>query len=264
MTEKQFNDLADAVFAHHWGLWQRFLARTLGKRGAAQRREAFLLAAQRITALRRGEIGGHRAKLPHAERLARWRRRSAMALAEGAMMRWDEHGSARGSYLRTAPLDYVPAHEAKGAPYCDMGGEGLGLVAVRRTTVYPNSAHCRPSTAETLFLVGKNEAGTYFAHAVASATATEGGPLVLAPSVRGALEWIWRGHQDDIVQRQGDIALISGAGPKIPALPDRHVADMEAGVVHHPTHPDLPIPGKGQRIIVARRAVPRAISGTKD
>ena len=265
MTTREAENLAWAIFniEGERDLYQSFCDRIYRKRGAEEHRERFVLAAKRITALRRGEIGARRAKRPHDQRLRSWRMRRAVALAEGAYINWDEHGSARGEYRNTDPLDYVPAHEAKGAPYFDMGGEGIGLVSVTRKTVYAKSSKWMPSTATALFLVGKNEVGTCFAHPVASAK--EAFPsAVQTPSVRGALEWIWQGHQDDIVQRQGDIALISGPGPKIPDLPPGHVVDMEAGVVRHATHPDLPLPGKGQRIIVGRRAVPRVIEGTRD
>jgi len=194
----------------------------------------------------------------HDIRHRAWEKKQILDLAEKAGQNFDEHGYSgrRGIYRETAALDFVPPWRAQAAPYCDLGGEGLALVAVTRTTVYPPSSRWRPSSATSKFLVGRNEAGTYFAHPVSPR----------CNSVESALDWIWGGKAADIIQRQGDIALISGnGGPRMPSsLPRGHVVDEAAGVIRHATHPDLPLPGKGQRIIVGRRAAERASAATRD
>ena len=233
--------------------WERFCERIAGTKGAPARRAAFLEAALRATALRRGEIGGYDGA-PHHVRLRAWEERQALALAEKAGQHYDEHGYNRGEYRSTQHLDYVAPWDAKVVPFCDLGGEGLGLVEVSRKIVYARSCQWGPSTSATRFLVGRNEAGTYFAHPVPPTVRT----------VAEALDWIWGGRSKDIIQRQGDITLIAGAGPKLPTLPLGHVVDEEAGVIRHATHPDLPLPGKGQRIIVGRRAFARTSEPTRD
>lgn len=176
------------------------------------------------------------------------RRRGAERLARLALgSSWDEHGptSTRGDHTCIRGIDFVEPVPARSAPYCDMGGQGIALVAVDRTRVYARSSKWRPSTVSQHYVVGRNEAGTYYAHAVPPAS-----------SVREALSWVWSGRHMEIVQRQGDIALIAGPGPKIPALPAGHV--IGATHVQHATHPPLPLPRPGQRIIVGRRAQVRA------
>lgn len=137
-----------------------------------------------------------------------------------------------------------------------MGGAGLGLVAVERTRVYAKASKWRPSTVTTYFLVGRNEIGTYFSH-----------PVTPCETVQDALSWIWNGKDMQILQRQGDIALIQGnGGPRLPRqLPWGHRVDEKRGVITHATHPDLPLPtAPGERIIVARRAADRAVSASRD
>lgn len=234
-----------------------FEARIRGRRGAPKKRAAFEAAVARVTALRAQREPAFSRwawENSHAQRLSAWKSRQALRLAEMAGQNFDEHGSSRGDYLSTASLDFVPAHEAGTAPYCDMGGEGVGLVRVTRSRVYPKSSGWWPTETATNYLVGRNEAGTYFAHPVPTK----------CTSVRSALNWIWGGRAEAILRRQGDIALIAGAGPKVPELPRGHVVDQEAGVVRHATHPDLPLPRKGERIIVGRRAFARVSEPTRD
>lgn len=194
-------------------------------------------------------------------------------ILSGCGLDLDEHRGfdERGDFRRSRIVSYVSADKATGAPYHDSGGLGLALVRVVRERWYSKAHHTmygwHPSTATEMYLCGRNEAGTFFAHRVPTHCGT----------VLGALEWIWGGRHLDIIQRQGDIALIRGRGPKMPArLPDSHMVAEKTlpdgtvatlGVVTHPTHPSLPLPGRGERIIVGRRAKARgdgAGSQTRD
>jgi len=212
-----------------------------------------------LTTIRRPDLPGYCTTQvrSHEVRRRAWEQGHALALAKKAGYTSDEHGTyLRGDHFSVGPLDFVPPWEAQVAPYCDLGGEGLALISVTRTRVYPKSSQWRPSSVATKFLIGRNEAGTYFAHPVSPRCNT----------VEAALDWIWGGKASDIIQRQGDVALIgSNGGPRMPAsLPHGHVVDEAAGVIRHATHPDLPLPGKGQRIIVGRRAAERASAATRD
>lgn len=189
----------------------------------------------------------------HVRRLSDAVRRNAETLAKEADMYWDEHGSTRGDYRTTRGLDFLWPHEARLAPYFDGGGRGLGLIAVNRRRVYAKSSKWYPRDTETRFLVGRNEAGTFFAHAVPRTVST----------VRAAVEWIWSGKASRIIARQGDIALIISRGPaRIPKLPAGHRVNETH--IYHETHPPIPRPGPGQAIIVARRAMARASRETRD
>jgi hypothetical protein len=178
--------------------------------------------------------------------------KAAKYLAAQVGMNLDEHGWDRGDYFTTKYIDFVPAEAAKAAPFCDMGGRGLALIEVTRVRRYAKSSTFRSSTAVDQFLIGRNETGTFFAHAVP----------VSVGSVRLACQWIWSDNGHRIIQRQGDIALIEGAGPKVPSLPDGH--RIEGGFIVHDQHPALPLPAKGQRVIVGRRAKTHASVDTRD
>lgn len=184
------------------------------------------------------------------------RYRAALWLAKMSRQYYDEHGSAPGDYRTTKAIDFVPSKDAVNVPYCDMGGAGIGLISIERVRIYSQwRRYFRPSVVREFYLVGRNESGTYWAHAVAPTT-----------SVWWALDWVWGGRSLDIIQRQGDIALIEAPGPKLPAggLPPGHEVDQAAGVVRHATHPPLPLPGKGQRIIVGLRAKEKVSMQTRD
>ncbi len=179
-------------------------------------------------------------------------------LAEGAGYASDEHGTyKRGDWWSVKALDFVGPEVSVAAPYLDQGGEGLGLIAVQRKRVYAKSSRWFPSHAESRYLVGRNEIGTYFAHPVPNS----------CTSVVEALDWIWSGNAwvnetANIIARQGDIALVKGKGPKVPDLPKGHRVEGEQ-IVHN-THPAIRLPGKGERIIVAKRAAARVSPGTRD
>mgnify|MGYP001567227573 CR=1 FL=1 len=179
--------------------------------------------------------------------------RAALRLAKMSNLYFDEHGSSRGDYRYTEGVDFVQPSLSKSSPYWDMGGEGLALIKVHRKRVYAKSSKWYPSSTFSTFLVGKNEAGTYFAHRVVNKVYT----------VLEAINWIWDGKAGDIMQRQGDIALINGKGPKLPLrIPEGHV--ITAGGIIHNTHPMLPIPEVGQRIIVGKRAAAHVAAETRD
>lgn len=240
---------------------ENYFNKVKGKKGAEAKRNTFLQKLKQITQLRKAETTTRNYrdreitawKNSHKERHDIWKKTMALALAEKAEMYHDEHGSSRGDYLSTFALDYVPPHESHKAPYFDMGGEGLGLIGVERTRRYAKSCTWSPSSVTTFFLVGKNEAGTYFSHTVPTNYQT----------VEAAVAWIWNYQQDNIIQRQGDIALIRGKGPKIPKnLPSGH--EVKDDGIYHATHPTIPLPGVGERIIVGRRAAERASNATRD
>ena len=194
-----YRRLADAV--------ARFEARLGGTRGVEDARDRFWDSLKRIYT--RPALPYH---LPHQQRLAAWKARSALSLAALAGEQYDEHGSRSGDYLTTRGIDYISPRESAPAPYCDSGGAGLGLIEIERTRVYAGHKW-RPSSVATRYLVGRNEAGTYFSHPVSPACGT----------VIDAVQWIWSGQADRIIQRQGDLALIQGNGaPKLPPLPRGH------------------------------------------
>ena len=183
------------------------------------------------------------------------RERVGMGLARRAAMLFDEHGSGRGDHLSTRVVDVVPASESSAAPYLDSGHGGLALVDIERRRVYAKSSKWRPSATSTRYVVGRNEVGTFFAHAVPESCG----------SVYNALQWIWGGHALDILWRQGDIAVIRGSGPKLPSrMPSGHVVLLGPGSIEHATHPTIRLPGHGERVIVGRRAVARVSAETRD
>ena len=187
--------------------------------------------------------------------------RIGIGLARLAGIESDEHGAAytRGDHWGMSVLDAVDSRHSAAAPYLDSGHAGLAVIQVNRHRVYAKSSHWRPSDAASLFLVGRNEAGTYFAHALPN-TFTK---TYSRPGVGAALAWMWSGHSRDIILRQGDIAIVRAHGQQYPArLPSGHRIDGDQIV--HPTHPAIRLPGKGERVIIARRATPRVSSETRD
>ena len=184
-----------------------------------------------------------------------WVRRSAEELAAKAgahytdnLRTWD-----RGTYHATRGLDYVPAYLSAAAPYHDLGGAGLGLIEITRRTCYAKSSTWGPSEVATRYLTGRNESGSYWTHPVP----------VTCSTITEALAWMWDGRELDIIERQGDIALVRGRGPKLPReLPAGHTPTAEATT--HRTHAPLRLPQAGERIIIARRAAARSTAPTRD
>lgn len=194
------------------------------------------------------------ARPPAERRAARrqaWKRREGLRLAERAGYVTDEHGTwNRGDHIAVNVIDYIPPWEAAAAPFLDLGGEGMALIAVERKRVYARSSRWSPSYTTDYYVVGRNESGTYFGHAVTKAT-----------TLAEAIAWMWQGYE--VTQRQGDIALANGGrSGYVPALPLGHV--VEGGFIVHDQHPPLPLPQQGQRIVVARRATPTASRQTRD
>jgi hypothetical protein len=226
------------------------------KKGAPARRRKFYAALEEYL-LRFRSIKYHESYLTpeeyHNSRLKRWKERQALDLAAMAGQRFDEHGYGRGDYMYTHYFDFVDRFASVQAPYHDLGGQGLALVSINRTRVYSKKSNWRPSETSTRYFIGRNEAGTYFAHPVPES----------CRSVLDAVQWIWSGQANKIISRQGDIALIFGHGPKMPArLPWGH--KIEGDKIVHATHPTIPLPGKGQRIIVGRRAAAKVSEATRD
>jgi hypothetical protein len=171
---------------------------------------------------------------------------------------WDEHGGISPDET-VHGVDYVAPAEAKAAPYFDMGNAGLALVTASRTTEYRGRYKGYRSTCTEWYVVGRNEAGSWFAHRVKAGC---------GHTVREAIDWIWSGHADQIVRREGDIAVVAAPGPKgLGKLPLGHVVSDDGRQIEHKTHPTIAAPGKGERAIVGRRAAQKghgAGFGTKD
>ena len=187
----------------------------------------------------------------HAARHAAWIQRAGLALAANAGYRPDEHGfSTRGDHWTIKVIEYIPAFRSSAAPYMDQGGDGMALIRIDRKRVYAKSSKWYPSTTSSYYLVGRNEAGTYYGH-----------PVQPAESVAAALTWMWSGYE--IVVRQGDVAIVRGGrSGYIPTLPEGH--RLTAAGIEHDTHSTLRLPGSGERIIVAKRAEPRVSHATRD
>lgn len=234
---------------------EKFESRVRGTRGAPQRRERFAAYASRFTARPTARWDTPSTPTPaerKRQRLEIWKKSQALRLADLAGQFFDEHGSTRGDYLTTSAIDFVPSWESYAAPYHDLGGEGLAVVTLTRKRVYASSSGWYPRETSTTYLVGRNEAGTYFAH-----------PIPFCSYVRDAIEWIWSGREKKIIVRQGDIALIEGRGRNWESkLPAGH--NVEGDQIVHETHPPIPVPKKGQTVIVGRRAHVRVSEATRD
>lgn len=167
----------------------------------------------------------------------------------------DEHGGIDNAYV--SQIDWISAVEAQSAPYFVLPSAncGIGLVSAVSFTEYRGKFKGWASSCTEYFLVGRNEAGTFFAHRVTESN-----------SVEEAINWIWGGRAKQIVRRQGDISIIKGAGPKgLDKLPFGHT--VQGDYIVHDTHPSMAIPGKGERIIIGRRAAQKGngtFSQTRD
>jgi hypothetical protein len=224
--------------------YERLIGRVYRKHGAERKRERFTAMVERIF----GQSFPESARNQYAQKM----RRKAEGLSRMAGLYFDEHGSSRGDHLTTHGQDYVPPAIAKSAPFFDSGRAGLGLVVVSRKRVYAKSSKWHPRETSTRYLVGRNEAGTFFAHAVPSSCS----------SVYDAISWIWHGQANSIIRRQGDIAVARGRGRRIPSLPSGH--RMDDGHITHATHPTIAAPGRGEYLIVGKRAAVRVSNETRD
>lgn len=181
-----------------------------------------------------------------------------MARASGLLL--DEHGSptyGKGDYYSIQVLDteWRPAHLRR----LHSCGRLLAVVAHTRKRVYARKWY--PSVRSDHYLVGENESGTIFHHAVPSHVRT----------IQAAISWIWHGAKID--GRQGDVA-ITPARHTIPSgtlvsdhvIMDRHVVTGEIhrngtlyvrrAVLHHTAgqHPDVIVGDQWHQVLIARRS----------
>lgn len=247
--EERRRDIVDAMRA----VQKRMNSRIAGRRGCVALRARVEKIFDRLSAPPCEYLHPQDS---HRARLSAWKARQALNLAANARISPDEHVSHNtpGDHISVVGLDFIAPRESTPSPYFDLGGEGVGLVAVTRRRVYSRNSQWYPRETTTHYLVGKNEAGTYYAHPVPSDYTT----------IRTALAWVWDGHQDVIIQRQGDIALCRWNGNRRwrEKLPSRHTVDGRQIV--HPTHPPIPLPGMGETIIVGRRATEYVGKASRD
>lgn len=255
MTADQLRHHVDQLRHLGWRarahLLNRAEARIAGRRGAPSARARLAAGMERLGSSISPLRPAHKQSYRHNQ----WIKRSAEDLAAKAgsyhndcLYTWD-----RGTYLATRGLDYVPAYLSAAAPYHDLGGAGMGLIEITRRTCYSKSSGWGPSNVVTRYLVGRNESGSYWTHPVPVSCAT----------VIDALEWLWDGRGHDIIERQGDISLVRGRGPRMPReLPDGHTID--GSYIVHRSHAPLRLPQSGERIIIARRAAARSAAPTRD
>jgi len=180
--------------------------------------------------------------------LKTWRK-----LARGARLMADEHKSSWQNGSDDSAIscrDYVTPKKALKTPYLvvdSANNEGLALIEIERERTYSRTSEWRPSTRTSCWLVGRNEAGSYFSHAI---------PANSARTVAGALKWIWKGAT--IIRRQGDIAVAAGRARAVELPWGHQIAKSDiatrAAVVTHATHPDMTAPGAGEYFVVARRS----------
>lgn len=184
-----------------------------------------------------------------------WIKNSGKILANNANMYYDEHGYNRGDHLTTKILEFLPNYITKFPPFYDSGKEGLVLIEVNRKRIYASSSKWYNSYNLTKYLCGRNETGTYFSHAVPKT----------CNKIIDAIKWIWSNKELRIIQRQGDIALIktnSNKRNKLPILPTGHKV-IDDYIVHD-QHPKLPLPQKGEQIIIGKRASAQVSDQTRD
>ena len=192
-----------------------------------------------------------------------------MKIVHGAGISPDEHGSWNrgGDYHSIVVLDAVldPLNMVQYLAF----GEGIALVADDRQRTYAKSSKWRASTRRDVYLVGQNESGTYFAHAVPSDMR----------SVAAAFRWIWDGNQ--IESRNGDVGIAipkvtikkNGEQKKVHIV-DSHYVEGEIlqngalyarnATVYHEKgqHDPVKIGNEWRKIVVARRST--KASSTKD
>ena len=156
----------------------------------------------------------------------------------------DDPFPIRGRQTCVVGRCYLGPADTETAPYLDLGGVGLAVIDVETEALHFRLGWWRPFILTERYLIGRNEIGTAFAHAVPARAETS--------TITGVLRWIWSGY--DPIRRQGDVAVVRAAGPKMPVqLPRQHHVDAAAGVVRHATHPDLALPGPGERLIIGKR-----------
>jgi hypothetical protein len=191
----------------------------------------------------------------------------AKQLAVEAGLQPDEHGGFRdrGDHFSLSVLDVIwkPIELQK----LHATGDMLTLVNQVRTRVYAKSYKFGAGERSDIYLIGRNESGTPFCHAVAQHLRT----------VADAVAWIW--DNQPITARQGDVAITPAkkhitAGEIVAdrVITDRHLIsgeDLQNGalyarnaVLHHAAdqHPDITIGNEWHKIVIARRSTRRPSS----
>ena len=202
------------------------------------------------------------------------RRNAVIKLAEQTGRLVDEHGgiSGRGDHNEIVVHDIVD--DPIELKRLHAIGKRLAVVAQRRVRVYAGH-QWGPSAREDFFLVGENENGIPFAHAISN---------TVYKTVSGALEWIWEVDTiGDVIDRHGDVAVVrckkqfksSGQIGKIAVL-DNHVFEGEYrkngaiyvrnGILHHTKeqHPDVKIGNEWVKLKAGRRSERRMNTGSRD
>lgn len=131
-----------------------------------------------------------------AENRAAARNARALKLAGEAGLNCDEHGGYRhgSDSYSISVLDIADAKTPAKLREYHATGDMLLLVEEGRTRTYAKSSQWKASTRYDRYLVGRNENGIPFAHAVKTDIRT----------IAEALSWIWNGEK--IIARQGDVA----------------------------------------------------------
>jgi len=200
-------------------------------------------------------------------------RQQVIEICQSLAWNIDEHGgfvpgprggsSARGDYFSIEILDILQYKKSYRKPYFNMSKDHapLALVRLNRKRVYAKSSNWFPRTTSSLYLVGQNESGTYFAHAISSRLQPSD-KRRSNPTIQDALTWIWNIPDLSLLQRrQGDIAVVKSSG-RSHVLPAGHM--LQGDMIIHETHPSIQAPGKGEKIIVGRRAKPAVDGQTRD
>lgn len=191
----------------------------------------------------------------------------ARELAMRAGLEHDEHGGyRRGDYHTLIVLDVIwqPAKLRT----LHASGDILALVIDCRKRIYAKSYGHGPGERTDVYLVGTNESGTPFCHAVAQHLLT----------VADAVDWVWWGNEP-ITARHGDVAITPTRKPikngelvNDLQIVDRHVITGEVyrngalyarnAVLHHTAdqHPDITIGNEWHKIIIGRRSTRRPSS----
>lgn len=172
----------------------------------------------------------------------------------------DEHGSwKRGSDSHDIVILDAITDPIEMRKYL-AHGEALALVADDRKRTYAKSSKWFPSNRRDLYLVGRNESGTAFAHSVINVS-----------TIFGAYKWIW--NNEDIIDRNGDVGIAlakkqfkkAGESKDIVVVDSHHVKGeiiqngaiyARNAILYHgkEQHPDVKIGDEWHKIVVAKRS----------
>jgi hypothetical protein len=190
------------------------------------------------------------------------------ALAQRAGLEHDEHdGYERGDWFTLKVVEFI--HKSSDLQRYHAAGRFLGLVAHERKRVYARRYRYGPSYAHHAYVVGENESGTPFAHAV---------PAAHCRTLEQAMDWIWQGNK--LESRQGDVGIaactlkhVRGEEGEVRII-NSHIAVGEIrrngglylrhGFIVHTKnqHPRIHVGNEWKKIVVARRS--GAVSSSKD